>query len=205
MEWGNEKETWNADRQMLRLVKSLLSNKMDNVLYTLIRSHLDQCEEVSQAFFTRTLTSEAKSLTLSPVFNSNLENSINLKNFSFARQHAEAVEKAPYIMKMVEAIGINPRIGRNKNKSKESLQPSLLTSLNVLLNCRTQNCNQLSSIIGLILKQGQAKKLCVSRMHSLSLSTSYNTVIKKQIELGKDFLVPVQEWIDKAKVYSIMV
>ena len=147
---------------------------------------------------TKKVSNESKSLTSSNLFNTSIENS-DIRKFSFASQNKEALDKAPFSMAVFNAFGTNPRIGRNKVKTVTAIIPSIMTAVNTLLQTRTQQCNMLASIIGLILKQGQAEKRCISRLANLSLSVSYNTVISAQTSLGKTFLKTVNEWIQEGE------
>ena len=189
----------------MKIIKSLLDGKVSNVLYALHDNYPNQFNEISSKLISKTISSEVKNLSKSKFFNSQVNDSIHLKEFNFDSQYKEASAKAPYTMKIIENIGTNPRNGRNKLKTKQSLRPSFITSLNILLNCRTWHCNHFQSIIGLILKNGDADKLCINRLNSLALSVSYNTVISKQVQLGKNFLAPVQEWVKNLKVCKLFI
>ena len=48
--------------------------------------------------------------------------------------------------------------------------------------------------MSIILRRGKANRKCFERMETLGLYLSYNSVLKKQLNLGEDFTDPVQRW-----------
>ena len=51
--------------------------------------------------------------------------------------------------------------------------------------------------MSIILRRGKANRKCFERMKTLGLCLSYNSVLKKQLNLGEDFTDPVQRWKQK--------
>ena len=52
-------------------------------------------------------------------------------------------------------------------------------------------------MIAVTLRKGQADKLCYSRLSRLFLSLSYQGMVNMQVELGSQFLKPVDMMIEK--------
>lgn len=47
-----------------------------------------------------------------------------------------------------------------------------------------------------VLKRGKADKMSITRMNHLKMSVSFDHLHQKQVEMGKNYLEPVKEWID---------
>ena len=93
--------------------------KIVNVLYSLHANYPDQFNEISSKLISKTISTEVKNLSKSKFFNSQVKDSVHLKEFKFDSQYKEASTKAPYTLKLIIHIGTNPRNGRNKKPNRK--------------------------------------------------------------------------------------
>ena len=71
--------------------------------------------------------------------------------------------------------------------------PSIINEMSSLVLCHNQHMNTCATINTLILRRGKADKICYNRFQALNICLSHNSVLKKQLELGKNFEDPVKE------------
>ena len=112
----------------------------------------------------------------------------------YKEQHNELKEKAPFLRELAFAVALNTKAdNRNKMKTSKTLVPSIINAVSSLLLCRNQHINTSATINTLILRRGKADKMCYNRFQALNICLSHNSVLKKQLELGKNFEDPVKE------------
>lgn len=68
-----------------------------------------------------------------------------------------------------------------------------MNAVNSLLLCLNQHMNTCATINDLILRWGKADKMYYNRFQALNVCSSHSSVLKKQLELGKNFEDPVKE------------
>ena len=110
----------------------------------------------------------------------------------------QASKNSPILLNVLTAVAKNPRIARNKLKNEFQITSGMMTALNTLLFCRNQNCNSIAMLVSLILRRGQADKLCFTRLSSMFLCVSYPSMITKQEQLGANFMDPVNKLIESS-------
>lgn len=109
----------------------------------------------------------------------------------------ELVKITPWIHDIIFQIGVNRiSIKKSKSKTEESMFPACVNAVGSLLYARNKYMSRCALSNAFILKRGKADKMSITRMNHLKMSTSFDFLHRKQIEMGKNFLEPVQEWID---------
>ena len=78
-------------------------------------------------------------------------------------------------------------------KTSKTLVPSKINAVSSLLLCRNQHMNTCATINTLVLRRGKADKMGYIRFQALNICLSHNSVLKKQLELGRNFEDPVKE------------
>ena len=117
-----------------------------------------------------------------------------LSKFNFQTQLQEMEKYAPTLLHILQTSATSTHIFRNKLKTTESLTPAIMTAASILFNCRSQEMNAQQVMTGLTVLEGGCSKLVFQRLNARSLSSAYETVIKKQSMLGERFDGKVKEW-----------
>ena len=73
------------------------------------------------------------------------------------------------------------------------LSSQFINTVSSFLLCRNQHINTCATIKILTLRRGKADKMCYNRFQALNICLLHNPVLKKQLELGKNFEDPVKE------------
>jgi len=113
-----------------------------------------------------------------------------LIGWSYSAQEKELKEKAPILLSILKAAAIN----KKSKKSYADILPGIMTAAGTLLYMRSNRINAHAMLAGLILKRGNADSMSFARLHAKGVCTAYNTVIRKQEQMGKDHDKPVLDW-----------
>lgn len=122
----------------------------------------------------------------------------SLKSVNHSQQEDELSATAPLLLKCLKAAAYNERtLQKNKIKTKEYIQPAILTAVGILLNCHNKNINLHSTVIAMLLRCGGADKLTVKRLNKLGFSLSYAEALGKQSQISETNEDIVKGWIKK--------
>ena len=106
----------------------------------------------------------------------------------YRTQHLQLDQKAHLFLRLINTVAVNPKsVRRNKLKTADSLIPSIMNAIGVLLNCRNQSMNTNALLNTLILRRGKADKACVQRLQKLGICLSYTSLLKKQLDLTRNY------------------
>ncbi len=119
---------------------------------------------------------------------------IFLQQWSYREQEQELQHRAPALLEVVEALTVGPRRERSKTRTKEETLPARMNAIGSLLHCRNRLVNSHQTITGLQLKRGGVSKQAVQRLHARGITVSYETIISRQLSLGRDYDENVKEW-----------
>ena len=111
----------------------------------------------------------------------------SLKSANHAQQEDELSATAPLLLKCLKAAAYNERaLQNNKIKTKEYIQPAIMTAAGILLNCHNKNMNLHSTVISMLLRRGGADKLIVKRLNKSALSLLYAEELSKQSQISEN-------------------
>ena len=181
-----------------KLIKVSMTGNIDNLLTYAFQQFPKETTPSIQKKLLKTVDLEVKALTTSKTehqckFSSN--DILNLSETTYVDQQQELIQKAPTIHDIIMKIAINQRSQkRNKIKTSETILPAVMNAVNTLLMCRNQKMNHGATVNSIILRKGKADKMCFERLNSLQLCLSYQSVLNKQLGLGKQFRKTVNTW-----------
>ena len=112
---------------------------------------------------------------------------------AYTDQIKELHEKAPLLENIIFAcVGCNKKL-KNKQKTPECFHPAIANSVSILLMCNIQLMNANAVINTLILRQGKADKMLISRFQKMNICLSHTSALKKQLQLGENCHLPIQK------------
>ncbi|XP_011679955.2 uncharacterized protein LOC105445739 [Strongylocentrotus purpuratus] len=121
-----------------------------------------------------------------------------LQQWSYQAQEEELQEKAPTLLTCIKAAAVSPGIEAgnraNPRKTYRSIQPGILGAAGVLLNARNERMNSHQVMNALSVRRGGCGFKTISRLKARGFSVSYKTILRKQVEFGKDYNAKVLEW-----------
>lgn len=118
----------------------------------------------------------------------------DMLSFSYKAQWSEMQTHAPVLQSLLQTVATNPRIERNKVKTKEALVPGIVTAAAILFNCHSSHMNSHQLLTGLTLWEGGCHRRTFARLGARNLCSSYSYVINKQEEFGEGFDSEVKDW-----------
>ena len=119
-----------------------------------------------------------------------------ISEISFNDQFKELQNRAPCLSRVITSAAYNERnLARNTVKTKETLTPGIVTASSIILNCRSQRINIITTKNSLILRRGGAKQRAFKRLNAMGICTSYKVAIDTQYKMGQDVDSTVKTWI----------
>ena len=121
----------------------------------------------------------------------------DIVDFNLKQQELELQQTTPTFLSMLQTAAEAQHLGRNVQKTKESLLPRVMTAASILLNSRSQRMNSHQVLNSLTLKEGAAKKSTFKRMNARGVCSSYDTALKMQLDCGKNYDSELKLWADE--------
>lgn len=122
----------------------------------------------------------------------------DLEQFNFKLQHQELQQRAPYLSSILHAVAEKP--SHMTPETQHVNVPGITTAASVLLNCHNRDMNAHQVLNALILKESGAKKAAFRSLNSTNICTSYDTILRRQIDFGMDYDMEVKQWAEAKRV-----
>ena len=173
------------------------TGKVIEILKILLRKFPKEVDEFTKQYVIKVLRKESKTMCSGWINSSfKIDDVSEMKECAFKEQEKELQKRAPMLFSCVTAVTLNPRNKRCKRKTDEGCMPSIINSVANLFYTRNRLMNFNPFVNMCILRRGQSQKETFDRFHKIGVCLSYSNLSPKLIELGKNFDVPVKNWMD---------